>query len=211
MTRIAISALVLAASLPLAAQQVKPSTSDFKRFIDPVSGVTFSYPSTWTLADDEQFYIPLGITFIKDSSSQNRPRAVIFAKSLPGVESWPKTSFAGVEFGYDSPKAASADVCSALANTEDSPDGPIVDVTIAGITFWRGKSGSGGMGHSIEEDIYTTFSAASGNCLRFDLALHSENVDGDTPMRPLSPRELAIIHRSLRDVLASIRIPTPTR
>jgi hypothetical protein len=210
MKRIAISAILLAWGLSLAAQSVTLVSPGVMRFNDPNFGVSFRYPAAWTFADDEPFYIPLSIS-LSDSSSQSRPRALVFAKSLPGVEST-HTTFAGVGFGYDAHQVASSDACKGLARSGDNPDGKIDQKTIHGIAYWHGTSASAGLGHGIEEDIYTTLAGNSAEtCLRFDLAVQSVNIADETPPRALSPRETGIVHQSLLRVLSSVRIPAPTR
>jgi len=211
-TRIAVCAVLFGFSLSLAAQSVALVSPGVMRFNDPNYGVSFRYPAAWTFAQDEPFYIPLSISLAGDSSSQSRPRALVFAKSLPRVEAWPHTTFAGVGFGYDAHQVASADACRGLAHSGDNPDGKIDQTTIGGITYWHATSASAALGHGIEEDIYTTLAGNSAEtCLRFDLAVQSVHVDGETPARALSPRETGIIHQSLHRVLSSVHIPAPTR
>ena len=204
--------LISLAAASLAAQTVPAASPALMLFTDAANGASFRYPAPWTLAKDPPFSIPLSTSASADGSSKNPLRAIVFTKSLPGLPSWPKTPFAGVEIGYDAPPAPSADACRTLANLGNEQNAKIGRLNLQGISYWHTKRASAGLGHGMEEDIYTTFLAAPpGVCLRFDLAVHTVHVDGDVPLRALTPRELALIHASLLGVLNSVRIPAPPR
>jgi adenylyltransferase/sulfurtransferase len=210
--RKALCLISLAAALPLTAQSVTQASPATMVFNDSTNGVSFNYPASWTFAESEPFYMPLSISYSNDSSTQIHLRGLVFAKSLAGVQSWPRTNFAGVEVGYDARRTASGDACQALSLTGDNHDSKVEMVTVHTVPWWHATAGSGGMGHGIEENIYTTYiGAARGTCLIFDVAIHSVNVDGETPLRPLTGKENAIIQASLRRILESVHIPAPSR
>jgi hypothetical protein len=211
MIRKAIFAISLAAALPLAAQSVTQASPGIMRFDDSTYQVSFRYPATWTFTEEATWMFALSIQPSPSSESQLRGR--IFTHALPGIGSWPRTSFSGVEFGYDARPTASAEACRALAFAGFHA-GKVEQVTLHNIPYWHGTAGDGGMSQSTSDDIYTTFIGpqTGGTCLLFDLAVHEVLAPGgDTAPRAFTPRERSIIHLSLMDVLSSVRIPAPPR
>jgi len=200
-------AILLAGCMSLTAQTVPRATPATVRYADPANGVGFRYPAAWKLAHDEPFMFPVSIQTLTPGS-QSQLRALVVARSLSGVRSWPATDFSGVEFGYDARAAATPEACRAMA----SPDHGATDQqTLRGIAYWHGKAGDGGMSQAVSDDIYATFLASSGTCVVFDLAVHTTTAAGETQPGPLTPREASIVRNSLMDVLDSIRIPAPSR
>jgi hypothetical protein len=212
MMRNAIFAISLAIALPAPAQRITPAAPGVTRFTDPKTRVSFAYPSTWTLAKNQPFMFPLAIS-LPLASPARQLRNLVFTVSVPGVPSWPRTIFSGVEFGYDVRQMASAGACRKLALAEDSRDTKIDPLTLHSIPYWHGKAGDGGMSQSISDDIYTTFIGAptGGSCLLFDFAVYSSLMPGETRPRDLSPRERAILYHAMLNILSSVRIPAPTR
>jgi len=212
MLRTAIS-LWIAAALPLAAQSVVQAGPSVMRF-DDSNGVNFEYPATWTFTEEATWQFGLGIEPIIVAGTPLRGR--VFARSLPGVRPWSVTSFSGVEFGYDSRAVDSADACRALALSAFHTEGKakIDEVTIHGIRYWHGTGGQGAMSQSTSDNVYTTFIGSqlpSGSCLLFDLAVHDAFIVAASRLRPYTPREKSIIHQSLMNIFASVRIPAQSR
>jgi hypothetical protein len=200
-------AMLLAACMTVNAQSPTHAALSGRLYTDPANGVSFRYPAASKLTQDEPFMFPVSIqTLTPDSRSQLR--ALVFAKSLNGVRSWPATDFAGVEFGYDARQAATPEACRAMA----SPDHGATDQqTLHGIAFWHGTGGDGGMSQAVSDDIYATFLASTGSCLLFDLAIHTPTAAGEKPPSPLTAREREMVHSSLMNILDSVRIPAPSR
>jgi hypothetical protein len=202
----------LAAALPLAGHALPPASAGTVRFDDSAYGVSFRYSVAWTRSNTQPFMFPLAISTTANSQGRSSLRAFVFSKSIPDVASWPATNFAGVEFGYAARPAAREEVCQALARANDSHVSGIGNATIHGVSYWHATAGDGGMSKSISDDIYATWiPKRGGSCLLFDLAVQSVLAPGDTPLRPLTPREQSLIHRSLQDVLSSIRIFQPSQ
>lgn len=209
----ALCLISFALAAPLTAQSVKLVSPAKMRFSDETNGVSFTYPASWTFSLEQPFYMPLSTTGSTPSQPQGSLRGFVFAKAISGVPSWPRTSFVGAEFGYDLRGMSSPGDCRGFALTEDNRDGKSEPVTLHGVPFWHAKAGSGAMSHSIQEDIYTTFTGSgfTGVCFRFDLAVQSVYAPSDTPMRKLTDRDNALIHAALSAILDSIHVPAPPR
>ena len=199
---------MFAASLPTAAQTSTHASPVGMRFDDPTFGVSFQYPAKWTSSAASPFMFKLTVN---DPDSRQHPRAMIFKKTLAGVEGWPKTNFAGVEFGYDVHQVDSADACRTLAS-KATRQNTIDQVTVGGIRYWHTKTGDGGMSQALDEDIYTTLNGATrGDCFRFDTGIHSNLMAGNRPPRAPNSPEGDLIRESLWNILASVHLSTPTR
>jgi hypothetical protein len=84
-------------------------------------------------------------------------------------------------------------------------------VTLNGVTWWHGTASGMALSTEIEEDIYATFIAGSGSCLRFDLAVATCRVPGRDFPRELTTHEKALIHASLSNILNSVQVGPPAR
>jgi len=217
MLRIAAYFIWLFAALPLFAQstaQVAPGVMEFR---DPANGVSFRYPEAWTFTHDEPFMFAPSIAN-PGPSPRSLLRALVVARSIPGIPSWPVADFSAVEFAYDERPAVSSRACRAVLAGIDSPHTDIGRVTIDGIVYWHRTAGDGGMSKYTSEEIYATYSRLAGSCLLFDLAVHStyapgaqKGSDAGIVPRALSPRESAVVRQSLMRILSSVRISAPRR
>jgi hypothetical protein len=205
----AAGTILLGLALSSAAQQVTQASCGAMHYSDELFHVTFEYPASWTFARDQPFYMPLSISYRQDSATPLPMRALVFAKSVDGVPPWPTTDLGGVEFGYEAHYVHSAEECRGLALTLDNHDGKIEQVKLNGISYWHGTAASAGLGHGIEEDIYTTLRTDS--CLRFDLAVHLVNSGVDVPPRALGPKEQQLIRAGLTGILSSVRVTPAAR
>lgn len=193
-----IFALVLTAACTAAAQS--------RLFTDSRTGVSFRYPATWTIASEQPFMNPIL------SELGTMPHALVYTKAIPGVSPWPITEFAGAAFAYDAEPAASPEACHALALPADKRAAAKDDVTIHGIRFWHAIAGDGGMSKFLSEDIYSAdLGAPTKLCLLFDFGVDSVLAPADVPLRALTPREKARLHRVELNILSSIRVPLPSR
>jgi hypothetical protein len=203
--------ICLAAALPSLAQSVTPVTDSVMLFSDPSFGVSFRFPSGWsfTRVNPNAKSPALSIAYMDGRTVSTGLRGLITNETLPGLRSWPKTVFSSVEFAYDARSAASADACQRLArdNWEVEAD----SVTLNGVTYWHGTATSAGLSTEIAEDIYATFVAAAGSCLRFDLAVATSHVPGRDFPRELTTHEKALIHASLSNILNSVRVTPPAQ
>jgi hypothetical protein len=203
--------IFLVAALPTLAQSVTLVSGSQMLFSDPAFGVSFRFPSGWSFtrvgADNKG--PSLAIAYMDGRTVSTGLRGLITNETLPGLRSWPKTVFSSVEFGYDARPVASADVCQKLArdNWEVEAD----PLTLNSVTWWHGTATGAALSTEIEEDIYATFIAASGSCLRFDLAVATSDVPGKEIPRPLTTHEMALIHASLNNILNSVLITPPAR
>jgi hypothetical protein len=211
MQRASVCLICLAAALPSLAQSVTPVTGSLMEFSDPAFGVSFRFPSGWSFERVEPNASPssLGIAFINGRSESSGLRGLVGNETLPGLHSWPRTVFSGVEFAYDARPVASAEACQKLAR--ESWDDDADPATVNGVKYWHGTAGGGGMGTFTDEDIYATYIEASGACLRFDLAVVTCLVDGKERPRQLTTHEKALIHASLNNILNSVRVAPPAR
>ncbi len=180
-------------------------------FSDPAYGVSFRFPSGWSFSRVEPSAKGpnLSIAYMEGRSVSTGLRGLVTNETLPGLRSWPKTVFSSVEFAYDARPVASAEACQRLArdNWEEEAD----SVTLNGVTYWHGSASGAALSTEIEEDIYATFVAASGACLRFDLAVATSHVPGRDFPRELTAHEKALIHASLSDILDSVRVTPAAR
>jgi hypothetical protein len=180
-------------------------------FSDPAFGVSFRFPSGWsfTRIEPDAKGPALCIAWMDGRTVSTGLRGLITNETLPGLHSWPKTVFSSVEFAYDARPAASADACQRLArnNWEVEAD----PITLNGVTYWHGTASGAGVSTEIEEDIYATFVAAAGSCLRFDLAVATSHVPGKDFPRELTTHEKALIHASLSNIFNSVSIAPPAR
>ena len=202
-------ALICAAST-LPAQGVTPVNPTTMQFTDPAHGVSFTYPASWTFAMSQPFYMILAISPANDEPTMGPGSALIYTKSIPGVAPWPKTWFEGVELGYDEHDVPTSDACLVLAKPANLPVpiDHVDEVTIQGNQYWHGTTSSAGVGHGLNEDIYTSYS--SGHCYRFDLAVSLLWLSNDTPgPRELTAAEKALVNASLQSILNSVRIVPP--
>jgi len=209
--RISVFFIGLAAALPSLAQSVTPVTGSQMLFSDPAFGVSFNFPAGWSFSRVEPNAKgpALSIAYMDGRSVSTGLRGLITNETLHGIHSWPKTVFSSVEFAYDARPAASAEACQGLArdNWEVEAD----PVTLNGVTFWHGTATGAGLSTEIEEDIYATFVAAAGACLRFDLAVATSRVPGKEFPRELTAQEKTLIHASLSNILNSVRVTPPAR
>ncbi len=181
-------------------------------FSDPAFGVSFHFPSGWSFrrVEADSKSPSLAIAYMDGRRNVSTGlRGLVTNETLHGVSSWPKTVFSSVEFAYDARPAATADACQRLArdNWENETD----PVTLNGVTYWHGTATGTALSTEIEEDIYATFIAASGSCLRFDLAVATSHVPGRDFPRELTTHEKAIIHASLNNIFNSVRVAPPAR
>lgn len=202
--------LLCAASI-LAAQDVHVLNSSTMQFTDQQFGVSFRYPTSWSFSLHQQFYMQLAISPGPDAPEKDQLRALIYTSSVPGVASWPKTRFEGVEFGYDALDVPSADACRALVKKSFEEEiGQVHEVTIQGNHYWHITTGEAGLGHEMDDEVYALYS--SGSCLRFDLAVSFSSLSGDLPApRDLTAHEQALIDASLRSILHSVRVSPPAQ
>jgi hypothetical protein len=213
--KLLVLVMMISAS-PLTAQFVTQVSPGEMLFSDPSVGVSFRYSPSWKFGVHQPFYMQLSISPSPDAPlDEDHLQGIVFTASLPGVASWPKTHFEGVEFGYDEHQVANESACRAMAKPEGSDEKPNDEATFGEIHYWHTTAGNAGLGHSMGEDIYTNFAAQPGGtggfCLRFDLAESILNVVRDAPLRALSPREQAAIHSSLLGILKTVSIAVPTR
>lgn len=203
----------LAAALPCLAQSVTPVTDSVMLFSDPAFGVSFRFPSGWSfsrVAPDASVNAngpDLSIAYVDDRSVCTGLRGLVANQTLPGLHSWPKTIFSSVEFGYDARPEASAAACRQLVR--DSWQQETDPVTLNGIAYWHGTASGTGVSTAVAEDIYATFVASSGSCIRFDLAVATSRVPGRSYPRELTTREKTLIHMSLSNILNSVSITPP--
>ena len=209
--RIFACLVCFAAALPTLAQSVTPVLGSHMLFSDPAFGVSFRFPSGWsfTRVNANANGPALAIAYMDGRSVATGLRGLVTNETLPGLRSWPRTVFSGVEFAYDARPADSAEACHRLArgNWEAEAD----PVTLNGVTYWHGTASSGGASTAIDEEIYATFVPSSGSCLRFDLAVATSRVPGRDLPRELTTHEMALIRTSLDNILHSIRIAPPAR
>jgi hypothetical protein len=204
-----VSIIYLVAALPSFAQSVTPVSGSQMLFSDPAFGVSFRFPSGWsfTRVEADSKGPSLAIAYMDGRSVSTGLRGLVTNETLPGVHSWPRTVFSSVEFGYDARPAASAEACQKLAR--ESWDNEADPATVNGVTYWHGTATGTGLSTEIEEDIYATFVAASGSCLRFDLAVATCRVPGRDFPRELTTHEKALIHASLNNILNSVQVAPP--
>jgi hypothetical protein len=209
--RISVFLLWLVAALPALAQSVTPVTGSAMLFSDPAFGVSFRFPSGWsfTRVDANAKSPALAIAWTNGRSVSTGLRGLVTNETLPGIHAWPKTVFSSVEFAYDARPAASPEACQRLArdNWEVEAD----PVTLNGIAYWHGTATGAGVSTEIEEDIYATFVAATGACLRFDLAVATSHVPGKALPRELTTHEKTLIRASLENILHSVSITPPAQ
>jgi hypothetical protein len=205
------ASILFVAALASLAQSVTPVSASQMLFNDPAFGVSFRFPSGWsfTRVDADSKGPSLAIAYIDGRSVSTGLRGLITNETLPGLHSWPKTVFSSVELGYDARPAASAEDCHRLArgNWEVEAD----PVTLNGATWWHGTATGAALSTEIEEDIYATFIAVSGSCVRFDLAVAACRVPGKDFPRELTTHEKSLIHASLNNIFNSVQIAPPAR
>lgn len=201
----------LAAASPSLAQSVTPVSGSQMLFSDPAFGVSFNFRAGWSFSKVEpNTKSPeLSIAYMDGRSVSTGLRGLITNETLPGIRSWPKTVFSSVEFAYDARSAASAEACQKLVR--DNWETEAAALTLNGVTYWHGTVIGGGVSTEIDEDIYATFVAASGACLRFDLAIATSHVPGKDFPRELTAHEKELIRDNLMNILNSVRITPPAR
>jgi len=204
-------ALICAAST-LPAQGVTPLNPTTMKFTDPAHGVSFTYPASWTFDKSQPFYMTLAIDPSNDEPDMGRGSGLIYTKSIPGMTLAPDTMFDGMEFAYDVHNVPTSDACLVLAKSANLqvPIDHVDEVTIQGNHYWHTTTSSAGVGHGLNEDIYTFYS--SGYCYRFDLAVSLSSANQGTPgPRELTPAEKAHVDASLQSVFNTVRIVPPAQ
>lgn len=178
-------------------------------FNDPAFGVSFRFPSGWSFSrvDPNGKSPALSIAYMDGRSVSTGLRGLITNETLHGIRSWPKTIFSSVEFAYDARPAASAEACQRLVR--DNWETEAAPVALNGVTWWHGTATDADVSTEIEENIYATFVAASGSCLRFDLAVATSHVPHNGVPRELTTHEKSLIYDSLNDILNSVRVAPP--
>ncbi len=214
--KLLVLAMISPAAAPLNAQYVTLASPTDMVFSDSSIGVSFRYPPSWKFGLHQPFYMQLSISPPPDAPFESQLRGIVFTKSLPGVASWPKTHFEGVELGYDEHQVANEAACRALAQPDTNGKNPVDEATFGGIRYWHMTAENAGLGHGMGEDIYTTFAAQPGGtggfCLRFDLAESTLSfaLDGG-PLPALTPTEEATIRGSLLGILKTVSVAVPPR
>jgi hypothetical protein len=198
MMRRALFALAAAATLQAGAQTVTYGGPGTMLFHDPQYGVSFRYrKDDWTFSKTNSFNLPPAI-----SSGTSPIRGSVYTKKITGIPSWPDTSLVGAEFSYAARPVNSPDACKNLAN--GGGGSRVTEQTIGGLTFHHGTSSDAGMGHAVNEDIYTIQQGQT--CLLFDLAIYTTSVSGDRTPRPLTNEESDTVEQHLKSVLETVRI-----
>jgi hypothetical protein len=196
--RLAVNALLFAATLAVPAQRVILVSPSSMQFSDDY-GVTFRYPAKWSFTEKNNFYSPFSI-----ASKDSPAGGIVFFSSNGGYNPYPRTNLTGVEFVYANRQAASAEECLKHvlqdAGEVKTPEAKKMN----GMNCVYAQIFNGGMCHQITEDIYATSGGAI--CYLFDLAVETRCagvVDGE---RALTSDELAQIHSSLETILSSVEI-----
>lgn len=188
------SAFSLCAVLPVVAQS---ST----KFADPQNGVRFRYPKDWKEASKNRFYLEQD--FVPDKAEV---RGVVAWKAWEETVN-AKTTLAGAQFVYALDRNASSAACLHPQNHGDATASTVDTVKIRGMEYAHNHGGEGGMCHSENEDVYTTYRNHA--CYLFDLSVHticSGVVDG---MRDATPAELAEADAKLMGILKTVTINAP--
>lgn len=180
-------------------QSCDGQSAGFKRYADPVYGVSFEYPGDWSSGEQGAFYFYLGtaILFPPGPGGQpDEPRVRVGFKAPDGAGApYANTDLSGVEFVYAVLLHVTADACYARLAPEHWQRPPIV---IHGVTYRRAQGGDAGLGHGARRDDYATF--RHGRCYLFEGGVHSATSD---EARPYSEAPLV---KELDAVMQSVRI-----
>jgi hypothetical protein len=199
MIRRALFAFIATAAIYAGAQTVTAAGPGAMLFTDPQYGVSFRYSDAWTFSKRPSFNLPPAI-----SSNASPIRGSVYAKKISGIPSWPDTYFVGAEFSYAAAPVNSPDACKNLANPNGAGGSQVTEQVVGQLTFHHGTSNDAGMGHAVNEDIYTIQHGQT--CLLFDLAIHTSSVSGDKTPRPLTKEESDAVKKRLMSILGTVKI-----
>lgn len=163
----------------------------WKTFKDSKDGVTFRYPGTWTRVD----VAGLGNSAMLTAEGDRFIAAVTWQESTgtPDAPFGQTTVFA---FAILAPKTSQACKDRAYQVEDDSsPASANVQMT-GGVPLAHGAAQSAGAGHSIRNDVYTTF--RHGRCLGFEIIFDESFIESQGPAKRNGSVDPALILRTVR-------------
>jgi hypothetical protein len=153
----------------------------WKTFSDPKSGVTFRYPSVWNRSDGND---PPGVSALL-SKDGDRLTTLLTWQISSETDHVPTVSQSMFAFAILAAKNQHA--CRNRALDVDSLADSHTRV-IHGVTFAHSNTQSAGLGHSTQNNVYTTF--RNGLCYGFEIILdnsHSEDAESDKAGGDIDP------------------------
>jgi len=190
--------LALAISTPLATTQTH-LLSPPKIYRDTQFGITFQYPATWNIDNQRAFYVPAQILY-----PDRQPLTSIGFGGSPANKftPYPNTNLSGVQFIYVVlPKTTPHQCEDAVQSSEEDK---ITREVINGITYRHISSGSAGMCHQVDEQIYSAFHR--GRCYLFDSSIQTVCEGVIDGARNITPAETDHVKAQLKQVMQSVRI-----
>ena len=183
---LALAGCCLIVSGSSVAADAKPK---FSTYTNETYGISFRYPSEWTLKEGDQAKLNLG--YLGEVDPHLPEGVTIVAVQMPG-DSYPGTNL-GLAF-------LNASVDTSLSDALCNFGSPKVEVGT--IEFTNHEDGDGGLGHGRVAEYYHVFQNSI--CYEFELGQTSNYQEDKKPV------DYNAVFRSLRRVLATVRI-RPTK
>ena len=186
---------------PASAQAAKPANhaaTPSKTFTDSVNGVSFTYPSVWTLSRQPSFYLPPLIV-----TPEIPAQAIAFFS--PSGNLYSKTNLGGLEFTYVATPESTQASCLNRVTRNLNPGSRPKPVLINGTRFLHLHTEDAGLCHQARRDIYETFHDRS--CLVLEAAFYTTCADPDDGIRQLTLEESRALSRHLDAVIQSVHSP----
>ena len=171
-------------------------------------GVSFEYPSIWTLSKKPQFYGPEAILTPPDDQHSDASAIAVAASNDRVFGDLRATDFDGASFVFNvEPAASEADCLGNLRKVRDFEMDRLETRLVDGVPFRFVATGAAGGCHQVSESIYVHQSG--GSCLLFDLAVHAVCADDDR--REMKPEEVREVRLELETILSTVRLSGPAR
>jgi hypothetical protein len=164
-----------------------------KRFYDPATDVSFSYPAAWQLDNSLGDYMP---TEILGGSGPNTAIAKV------GFHGIPHTNLTNVEFVYAMTVTNNAESCYAFARTEE--EGTSDWVELGGRKLFHYAGSDAGLSHSADENTYAFYRVRQ--CLLFEEDVDSVAENVEDWAKPVPAAKLRLVNVQMAAVMKSVVI-----
>jgi hypothetical protein len=166
-----------------------------KRFYDPATDVSFSYPAAWQLDNSLGDYMPTEIL------GGSGPSTAIAKVGFHGI---PHTNLTNVEFVYAMTVTNNAESCYAFARTEE--EGTSDWVELGGRKLFHYAGSDAGLSHSADENIYAFYRVHERQCLLFEEDVDSVAENVEDWAKPVPAAKLRLVNVQMAAVMKSVVI-----
>ena len=190
-----------AADAPHAPSVTEPRNSDLTTYRDPVSGVSFRYPTIWRPAT--------GQGLAPDFVSQAGPPRITQQFTSAG-NFYAATTLEALTFSYTVKPHSTAASCAALpAKALGDSAVRTVPATYGGVSFAEATGGDSGACQHVATQLDTTLRGSQCMVFERDFNTSCPFVKSSSSPRPLTGEETGALQRHLDDVMKSVQISVP--